>query len=700
MSENWIWLPKDKYPNNQKTFFNPLGSKRIGKYTVCRLTGKYEFDDVPLRVELVFSADTAFLLTCNGKDIARGPAYSGGDFLGNDEPRSDYYSFKVELTPDQPYLDFMAMVRLSPYHICEYSRGQGGFFLYGAAYFENGDLCEIFSDDSWEITYLNSYTSPRFFDNSAPKEPTICAEIKTNVWKAEIAPIPPCTLENIDTHHFKIGAFTHINNTIEYNRVYAGYIKIKALTRGKITVKLSAFELEERYMLAECVFASDDTYYGLELSSVGGFDIDIINEGETEAEVEISFDGSFFPINQCAKTEVSDESLNELLDVCAHTLKYCRQSHHLDSPKHCEPLACVGDYYIEMLMTAFSYGDMRLCEFDIERIAKTMEANDGRLFHTTYSLIWVNMLYECYMLSGSKGLLLKCENALSLLLDRFKTYLGENGLVETPPDYMFIDWLFPDGISTHHPPKALGQTCLNMFLFGALSSGAKIYEVLGKKERAKELKLWAECLKRAILTYLYDKDRALFFEGLNTKTPDELLYQYMPQNVEKRYYRRHANILACYFGILEKTECQNLLAKIYNDSSLGEVQPYFMHFWIEAVLRNDLCEKYTLPLLNFWKESIKKCPKGLVEGFYPPEPSYKFDYSHAWGGTPLYSLPMALCGLEILEAGFKKIRLSPSLLSLDFANVEIPTPYGNILVEISKENGTKITSPSEITIVY
>ncbi len=695
----WIWLPSEKYPENQKTFYNPLGSFRQGKYTVCRLTRKYSFSDVPTSVTLTFSADTAFLLTLNGQDIARGPAYSGGDFLDNDTPRNDYYSFKVEIHPGTSYLDFMAMVRLSPYHICEYSRGSGGFLLSGVAYFSDGKAVDFSSDDSWEIELLSSYSAHGFFNGSIKKEPKIKAEIKNDIWQAEVAPIPPCTLDAFKNHSFKIGFGERIAKRVEYDRVYAGYIKIKALTNGKLTVKLNTFELDTACASYECIFYENDTYYSLELSSVGGFNIEIINDSNSDSEVEICFDASFFPIDIQAKTRVSDNELNELLEVCAHTLKYCRQSHHLDSPKHCEPLACVGDYYIEMLMTMFSYGDLRLCEFDIERIAKTMEANDGRLFHTTYSLIWVNMLYECYMLSGNKNLLIKCEKALSLLFNRFKRYMGENGLVETPPDYMFVDWLFPDGISTHHPPKALGQSCLNMFLYGALNSGEKIYDVLGKTELSKACKIEANELKNAILSHLYDKEKGLFFEGLNTNTPSEHIYQYLPENVKKRYYRRHANILACYFGILEKNECAKLLDKIYNDSSLGEVQPYFIHFWLEAILRNSVSYKYTLPLLELWKDSIKACPKGLVEGFYPPEPSYKFDYSHAWGGTPLYSLPMAICNLEILEAGFKKIRLSPTLLSLDFAHVEIPTPYGFIVVDISKRDGIKISAPCEITIV-
>ncbi len=696
---SWIWLPSKEYPNNQDTFYNSLSPSGDGNYTVCSFNKAYDFRQTPKFVEITFSADTAFYLTCNGEDVGRGPAYSGGDFLNNDKKRSDYYSFKKVLTQKENHLDFFALVRMKPYHISEYSRGAGGFYLSGVAYFESGEKIEFGTDSSWDVTFLPSYNQPKYYDGGIENDAPVKAEIKTDIWCAEVAPISPCTLEKFKKYTYKISSGESIKEIKELDKVYAGFLKIKAKTKGIVTVNINAFERSERYFLAYCKFTKDSEYYSLELASVGGLDIEISNQSDFDAELEISFDTSYYPINSFAKTEVSDEELNKLLEVCAHTLKYCRQSHHLDSPKHSEPLACVGDYYIEMLMTAFSYGDFSLCEFDILRIAKTMENNDGRLFHTTYSLIFVDMIYECYMLTGNKELLIKCKNALNLLFARFKTYIGKTGLVETPPDYMFIDWLFPDGISTHHPPKALGQACLNIFLYKALNTGARIYDELCCNDMANSLKKGAVCLKKAILYNLYDKERDLFFEGLNTETPEELLGQYMPQNVTKRYYRRHANILACYAGIFEKEECKELLQKVYKDDSLGEVQPYFMHFWLEAILRNGLSDKYTLSLLDLWKKSIRECPKGLVEGFYPPEPTYKFDYSHAWGGTPLYSLPMALSGLEILEAGFKKIRLKPTLLSLDFARVEIPTPFGIIVIENSRENGVKITSPREIIIV-
>ena len=77
----------------------------------------------------------------------------------------------------------------------------------------------------------------------------------------------------------------------------------------------------------------------------------------------------------------------------------------------------------------------------------------------------------------------------------------------------------------------------------------------------------------------------------------------------------------------------------------------------------------------------------------------RLDYSHAWGATPAYTLKRALSGIEILEPSYKKIRLSPDLFDLDFANFEITTPYGKIEISMKKGEEPKVSAPKEITIV-
>jgi len=107
-------------------------------------------------------------------------------------------------------------------------------------------------------------------------------------------------------------------------------------------------------------------------------------------------------------------------------------------------------------------------------------------------------------------------------------------------------------------------------------------------------------------------------------------------------------------------------------------------------------DKYTRKIIDNWRQPTKDCSKGLVEGFYAPEPTYSFDHSHAWGGTPLYSLPKALMGVSVIEAGYKKVRLEPSLLGLNYARVEIPTPFGMIICEQKQGAEPVITVPEGI----
>ena len=108
---------------------------------------------------------------------------------------------------------------------------------------------------------------------------------------------------------------------------------------------------------------------------------------------------------------------------------------------------------------------------------------------------------------------------------------------------------------------------------------------------------------------------------------------------------------------------------------------------------------YNIDLFTVFIEPVKECSKGLVEGFLKPEPTYSFDHSHAWGGTPLYSLPKALMGFEITKPGMKEIKLSPSLLGLEYAKVELLSPCGKVICELQEGEKPKIQYPEDVNII-
>ena len=691
---NWIWLDPALYPDHQKTKYNGLQPGIIG-YTVAEFTKTYTFDQKVVSAKLRFSGDTEFRLTCNDQLVATGPFTIGGDFMANDEVRPYHYATLTEIRPDSCELAFYARVKLMPSGINEYSKGQGGFMLSGVLTLEDGSTVTIGTDETWLSRRDPRYTAPRSFDGSQIRPAFAASVVVPDIWQATDASLLPRTEDSACA--CTIVAAPAAQNTYEFDfdKIHAGFLTLNVKASGTLRVVVKCLETDVVNSEEAFLFTEDTQYIGLQLQSVGKFIVEVDNEADTAATIDLSLTTTYYPIFDCATTVTSDEDLNDVLRLCEHSLKYCRQMIHLDSPKHSEPLACTGDYYIETLMTAFSYGDLSLSRFDVVRTADMLRYQQGVMFHTTYSMIWVYMLYDVYRYTGDTALLQECEDALQILLDRFASYVGDTGLVETPKSFMFIDWLYIDEISLHHPPKALGQTCLNMFYHKALATAAKIYEALDKADEAAAYHKRAAALRTAINTQLYDADRDLYFEGLNTPTPEDQLWQYLPQNIAKRYYRKHGNVLAVYSGVYEGDQAA-FLRRVLTDDSLGQFQPYFAHFVLEAVHMAGLSAEFTLPLCEGWKKAYKECSKGLQEGFIKPEPTYHFDYSHAWGGTPRYAVPLALSGLEILEPGFKKIRLRPQLLGLKSALVEIPTPYGKIRIEQREGHSPLIDCPSFI----
>lgn len=715
---SWIWLDPERYPTRQKSRFTGTWDNKVEGDTVVELSRTFASGKEISKIELIYSADALAQLWINGRFLGTGPVMVGGDFLANDRPRENRYHTAMTLVQSGdddyicrvltvPSLDvgevkILARVRLNPVQINEFSIGRGGFMLYAKVYFDDGSTEVIETDGGWDATLCPAYYTPAAYDGEQKKIPAGKASVTPDVWNTTLSPLPLRVEHRLEPKGGKItvGAHETCEALLEFDKIYAGYLSVKASSCGTVKVDLSCMETEEDTggKSEQLTLVREDEYLGTVMYSLGLIRAKITNCTDSEAVLDIAINEAYLPSSADAATVTSLPWLNQVLEVCKHTLKYCRQYIHLDSPKHCEPSACTGDYFIETMMTSYSFGDMTLADFDVVRTARLLEHNDGIMFHPTYSLIWVRMLLEIYKRCGREGLLADCKRALGLLLDKFRSYIGENGLIETPPSFMFVDWIFIDGISMHHPPKALGQSVMNMFFYDALRAAAEIYSYLGDGEQKSRCTAEADALRTSINTLLFDHERGLYFEGLNTATPKELIGGYMPENTDKRYYRINSNALAAAFGVIEGDAAVCLMRRVLDDGAFDDYQPYFAHFVLQAVHCTGLDGEYLLPLLEKWRAPVEHCPKGLAEGFIPPEPTYIFDHSHAWGGTPLYSLPTALTSLEILEPGMGHISLTPRLLGLDHATVEIPTPHGIVTLEMKKGKAPTVTSPEGVTV--
>lgn len=698
----WIWLDPNNYPEYQKNQYNILydcdnKNAENFKYVVADIYKEYLFNKNIKSIKLRVSADNKYILHLNGNLIGIGPASSGGDFLCTGKTPKHYAdNYEIELNDD--VLEFNAKVCLQPEMLTYYSRGQGGFYLSATVVFEDGSTQIIETDSSWLIKHDESYTDFRTYKSVTNKTSDFSYSSEINdIWNVEDSYIPPRSYNKVLEKTVNVCVGKTETFTFELDKIYGVHPVINS--DGSCSISLSTSELSGQEETEENISfnRSGGEYFSFRMHSTGFVTLIVENTDCKDINLNLSLIAPWYPVENegCFITDNAD--LNKIYDVTKHTLKICRQSIHLDSTKHQELLACTGDYYIESLMTMFCYGDMRLAEFDLMRTADWLVTNNGVMFHTTYSLIWVQMLHDVYMITGNKKLIEYCEKALEVLLLRFDSYIGENGVVDNPPDFMFVDWTVIDGFSMHHPPKALGQTVLNCFYYKALIDAEKIYSYIDKCDKSNELKEKASAFRIRFNEVFFDNDKQLYFDGLGTPYGGEKYYH--PANLNKKYFSKYPNILAPLYGLADDKLAVDILERIIFDDELQDIQPYFMHYLLCAVRKYNLFDKYGMKLISRWANVVNECDKGLKEGWIAPEETYSFDHSHAWGGTPAYQLPVAITGFEILEPGMKKIIFNPQLYGLEFAKINIPTEYGMIEFYSEKGKDTVINAPECIKII-
>ena len=418
----WIWLDTKTYSEFQESpaVIGLEYDTADFKYCVAEFSAEYQYDKEISKVKLRVSGDAQFRLWMNGEIVGIGPASSGGDFL-TEEALPWHYANHYELEATGTMLRFFAQVQLLPQVLTEFSQGHGGFYLEGEVIFTDGTSHCFGTDENWRVRKNNRFAAPKVYDESIAPDGWHRAEIVENRWNLMDAPIPMLTLEPISPQSCKkqeeadaeiveesrVKVCVGDKVTVLFDKIYSAYLGIRA--DGPCRLTLGYFELEgDKESQEKIALTKAGEFFTFRLHSVGGMRIQVEKAGEEDGdcvEIEPFLLFSHYPVEREGTLKTSDALLNKVYDVSKWALKICRQTIHLDSPKHQELLACTGDYFIETKMTAFTFGDMRLAQEDIRRTARWLEINDGRMFHTNYSLIWVQWIWFTYLFTGDVSLL-------------------------------------------------------------------------------------------------------------------------------------------------------------------------------------------------------------------------------------------------------------------------------------------------------
>ena len=312
------------------------------------------------------------------------------------------------------------------------------------------------------------------------------------------------------------------------------------------------------------------------------------------------------------------------------------QNIHFDSPVtiHQEPLGCTGDYMIEALIAAYTFGEYRLARQDILRTSYALKMRDSHMFHTSYSLLWIQMVRDYYQFSGNLELVRTVAPEMHQLLAKFQTYIGEDtGILSESPNYLFMDWVQVDQFTLHHPPSVIGKGYLTAYYYKALLNAAELCEFLSDEKQAQLYGQQASAIAQAFNNELWVEERELYCDGRPFKNHNPICYD-LPADVDKLYFSIQTNAVAIAFGIAPEERWSSILEIIMNDSTMPVPSPYFNHFIFAAFAKAGEFEKYGFKQMDNWRKNLEEHPTSWKEG-------WEFgDYSHAWSGTTTYQLPL------------------------------------------------------------
>ncbi|WP_290711166.1 alpha-L-rhamnosidase C-terminal domain-containing protein, partial [Flavihumibacter sp. CACIAM 22H1] len=342
----------------------------------------------------------------------------------------------------------------------------------------------------------------------------------------------------------------------------------------------------------------------------------------------------------------------------------CMSDMFFDSPMHQEPNACTGDYYIEALNAYYAFGDAWLTRQNIIQTAQQLRKNDSRMFHTSYSLIWIQMVQQYIMYTGDAGVLPEILPVADELADLFNTYLNKEYLVANAPNYMFMDWIKIDRFSAHHPPAMIGTGYMTAFYYKALRELAWLHSWAGKKginyasaTKASRYTKLADNIRNGIEKNLWDPAKGLYRDGIagmSTSSPSF----WLPADTAIETHSAHFNTLVVLYDIAPKERQADLLHYVVTQESY-ELQPYFMSYVLAAFTQLGKTTEGLLQV-NRWINGIDTSTYTLKENWQDVSATgYRGDYSHAWGGAALWFCSRNLLGVSSYTPGYQQIALHP-----------------------------------------
>ncbi len=369
----------------------------------------------------------------------------------------------------------------------------------------------------------------------------------------------------------------------------------------------------------------------------------------------------------------SDPLLNRIFEVGTHTLHLNTQDYIFDGIKR-DRLVWMGDLHPEITGISMLYGrDIsveRSLDFTRDNYPPSVWMNDL----PAYSLWWIIAHHYWYMYTGDREYLSEQAQYMSSLCQRLRDIVGEDGSAEV--GNKFLDWP-----SSENP--AAQDAGVHALYIMAMENAADMFGVLGMNDDASKCLECAKKLKRRKPYHGGNKHSAALAVLAGAADAEEANRELLSVDSARGlstflcgYVFRARAMAGDARGALEA------LRTYYN----GMLQLGATSFWEDFDLK--------------WAEGAKPIDSLLKDGEYDVHgdngaycyPGYRHSLCHGWSCGFIHFLYADIAGIKVLEPGCKKVSIMPELCGLDWVDVTMPTPLGNLRVSAKKAaDGSVVT---------
>jgi alpha-L-rhamnosidase len=674
----------------------------------------------PRQVAAWISADRHYRLTINGRMVSKGPTDPGADYPGGKNRGNTgltYCDYR-DLTPAFHAGVNVITVEVFAAQLSSWygSSGHPGLFFQARITAADASVSTLQADASWRGRGADYFRPGRDgIDYLAAQEPAgwqsagfddaswlACARITSSWPNLQTSQIPPMRevvyplarlvrvspgIETLAAPFRKGHAVTLKTDgslSLQYDRVLSAYVRLKIKGGAGATLRLALNETNAPGGLRTATLHLDGGEQTFETPFYSSFTVINLTAAHVTQPIEIQDVTALFvsyPVTDKGAFSCSDSHLDRLWEASRWATRLCMQDHYLDSPDHQEPICDPGDYMIEALLNAYAFAEPALTRQELRKFGALLAANHYINFHTSYALLWLQMLLDYYDTTGDVSLVRELSPQAFGLLDRFATWRGKNGLISEAPDYMFMDWVEIAGIGCHHPPAVIGQGYLTAFYYRALADAARVADLVGEKSKATAFRLLRPQVAAAFQRELWNPKKGFYRDGKPFQTSVKP-GQWLPADTDIETFSPHVNVLAVLYDLAPKEQQTAILTRVMKGSPLN-CQPYFYHFVFNALDHVGMFEEYATAEMKRWEINPQT---GSFREMWTSG-----DWSHAWGGTPLYQLSSKVLGVTPETPGFDRIAIRPTLCDLWWARGRVPTPHGNVDVSWQRtENGLQL----------